>query len=218
MCISPETDGASAELEGGKDIDDLMQNELGQNYESADFYPGLPGGEIDRLIEKGFAVRYGSWEAVLAHFGGALVSKLACIVKQRVDGSLKVRNVLDLRRSGYNSHVALAEREVLPRMKDLVDDAVEMAKNLQHGEAIYGMIADFEDALPHPDRGAERVEVSDRAPPGEGLRVDTGRFCVEAPVAVSCRGGCQSQVRHSGGQDNRTSLEWCRCAERMDGT
>ena len=73
-----------------------------------------------------------------------MVSKLACIVKHRDDGSWKVRNVLDLRRSGCNSHAALAERVVLPRMKDLVDDVVDLAKNLQHGEGIRGMIADFE--------------------------------------------------------------------------
>ena len=146
--IFPETDVTDAAAEDSKDInEEIVQTEPGQNYDSVDFYPELSGGEVDRLIEKGFAVRYGSWDEVLSDFGGALVSKLACIVKQRDDGSLKVRNVLDLRRSGYNEHVALAERVVLPRMKDLVDDAVGLAKGLRHDESIYGMIADFEDAF-----------------------------------------------------------------------
>ena len=105
-----------------------MQTEPGQNCESVGFYPDLSEGDVDRLIEEGFAVRR-FW------------------LTSGFDRNLKVRNVLDLRRSGSNSHVALADRVVLPRMKDLVDDSVDLAKHLLHDECINDMIADFENAL-----------------------------------------------------------------------
>ena len=57
-----------------------------------------------------------------------LVSKLACVVKTREDGTLKVRNVLDLLRSGNNDGVQLRERVVLARVKDLVEDVCDLKR------------------------------------------------------------------------------------------
>ena len=75
------------------------------------------------------------------------MSKLACIIKVRDDGTRKVRNVLDLRRSGYNEMVSLPERVVLPRLRDILDDARALARGAVAGEECYGMIADFEHAF-----------------------------------------------------------------------
>ena len=125
----------------------VTQAEPDDNYASAIVEAELSGAEVDRLIAKGFAVWYEDWPDVLAAFGGALVSKLACIVKTRDDGTLKVRNVLDLRRSGYNDMVEVPERVVLPRLRDLVDDARALAREAGEGEECFGMVADFEDAF-----------------------------------------------------------------------
>ena len=117
------------------------------NYASVVMEAELSGAEVDRLITKGYAVRYDTWEDVIEAFGGALVSKLACIVKARDDGTLKVRNVLDLRRSGYNRLVAVPERVVLPRLHDLVEDSRVLMRHAKQGEECFGMVADFEDAF-----------------------------------------------------------------------
>ena len=80
----------------------LVDEEPSSNYKFVEEAVELSGAEVDRLIEKGYAVKYESWQDVIEALGEVLVSKLACIVKTREDGTLKVRNVLDLRWSGYN--------------------------------------------------------------------------------------------------------------------
>ena len=75
------------------------------NYASVEEAPELAAAEIDRFVANKFAVHYASWDEVVQEFGKSLVSKIARIVKVRDDGTLKVRNVLDLRRSGFNAHV-----------------------------------------------------------------------------------------------------------------
>ena len=125
----------------------LVDEEPSSNYKSVEEAVELSGAEVDRLIEKGHAVKYESWQDVIEALGEVLVSKLACIVKTREDGTLKVRNVLDLRRSGYNDGVRLKERIVLPRVKDLVEDVCDLKRCAGNSEECYGMVADFEDAF-----------------------------------------------------------------------
>ena len=62
------------------------------------------------------------------------MSKLACIIKVRDDGTRKVRNVLDLRRSGYNEMASLPEGVVLPRLRNLLDDARALVRGAAVGE------------------------------------------------------------------------------------
>ena len=50
-----------------------------------------------------------------------LVSKLAAIVKQKPDGTEKVRIIIDMLRSRCNEFVRLNERVVLPRMRDVIE-------------------------------------------------------------------------------------------------
>ena len=118
------------------------------NYSSVVDEPELSAAEVDRLIDKGFAKLYHSWDEVMADFESVLVSKLAVIVKEREDGTQKVRLVLDLRRSGYNNVVKCEERIVLPRLKDLVDEALSlMEENSATDSSVFLLIADFEDAF-----------------------------------------------------------------------
>ena len=135
--------------EAAKTLNDskLVEDEPANNYRSVEEVAELSGAEIDRLIEKGYAVKYDTWQDVTNAFGGVLVSKLACIVKEKEDGTRKVRNVLDLRRSGYNEVVKLKERIVLPRVQDLIGDARDLKRSSRAGELCYGMAADFEDAF-----------------------------------------------------------------------
>ena len=143
--IFPATDGDAAA--DSKEKGRVSAEEPAGNYASVEKEAELSGAEIDRLVAKGYAVRYETWDDVRAAFGGALVSKLACVVKTREDGTLKVRNVLDLRRSGYNEWVVLPERVVLPRLRDAIDDARALKRAAADGEECFGMVADFEDAF-----------------------------------------------------------------------
>ena len=95
------------------------------------------GGQAHR---EGYAVKYESWLDVIEALGEVLVSKLGCIVKTREDGTLKVRNVLDLRRSGYIDGVQLKERIVLPRVKDLVEDVCDLKRCAGNSEECHGMV------------------------------------------------------------------------------
>ena len=56
--------------------------------------------EVCRIADKGFIERFRSWDEVVARWPKAIASKVALIVKERDDGTTKVRMVIDLRRSG----------------------------------------------------------------------------------------------------------------------
>ena len=62
---------------------------------------------------------------------------------------------MDLRRSLVSSLVVAPERIVLPRLRDVLIDAVTLLQKREHHEQVEAMVADFDDAfhsLPiHPD-------------------------------------------------------------------
>ena len=90
-----------------------------KEYESLDFMEA-----VRRLAERGFVAVYPNWAAVRARFGQVVVSKMAAIVKEKPDGSTKLRIIIDMRSSQVNSCVRLHERIVPPRILDLVSDAL----------------------------------------------------------------------------------------------
>ena len=71
--------------------------------------------EINRHVNKGFAKRV-SWERVQQTLGQTgTVSKMAFILKEKEDGSVKRRIILDVRWSLGNSRSRVEERKVFPR-------------------------------------------------------------------------------------------------------
>ena len=76
--------------------------------------------ELARFAEKGYLTKYVSWDALCADFQGVIVSNLAAITKERADGTVKLRLIVDMWRSGLNKHVVLNDRIVLPRARDVV--------------------------------------------------------------------------------------------------
>jgi hypothetical protein len=88
---------------------------------------------------------------------------VALIVKEKPDGSLKSRLIIDLLRSGVNGDVVLKERVVLPRIADFVDGIVDLMEYdldspLDDDEWYDLATVDFEDAfhtilLREADRG-----------------------------------------------------------------
>ena len=103
--------------------------------------------EIARLAEKGFVTIYKDWDAVRARFGNVVVSKMAAVVKSKDDGSTKLRIIIDMLRSRVNEHVRLHERIVLPRLQDLVADAMAITDCDGCQEFVDMMVIDWADAF-----------------------------------------------------------------------
>jgi hypothetical protein len=76
--------------------------------------------EIRRYLEKGFCMELDENE-LKRQFPTGTISKLALILKEKEDGSIKRRVIIDLLRSGGNSRCKIRERIVLPRVQDVVD-------------------------------------------------------------------------------------------------
>jgi hypothetical protein len=96
------------------------------NYRSFIDAPEDAEIEVQRYVEKGFAILM-DWDEVQTHFDKGTVSKLALILKEKPDGSIKRRVVVDLLRSGGNSRTVTPERIVLPRIVDITKMARDMA-------------------------------------------------------------------------------------------
>ena len=125
------------------------------NYKSFEEAKKYAEPEVQRIIAAGYVKDLGTWKDVVKAYGKVAVSKLACIVKVRKDGSVKARLVIDLRRSGVNRCVRLSERVVLPRIKEVLEDATYLLSQAGAGDEVEAMVADFKDAfhtLPvHPE-------------------------------------------------------------------
>ena len=100
------------------------------NYKSVQEQPVEAKIEIDRNIRRGFVVRL-SWKEVEERFETGTCSRMALLLKQKQDGSVKRRIILDMRRSGGNSRAKVDERIILPRLGDVVG----MVKDLKSKES-----------------------------------------------------------------------------------
>ena len=106
--------------------------------------------ELSRLIDEGYATRYPNWDAVRRRWGEVAVSKLACIVKEKDDKTVKVRIIIDFLRSHVNKAVKMQERAVLPRLKDVALDLIDLIEKggLDEAERPLELLAvDFKDAF-----------------------------------------------------------------------
>ncbi|CAE8623358.1 unnamed protein product [Polarella glacialis] len=141
-----------SELRAGNEVSTtapeiVMKFEPAANYKSVEEQRELAGEEIDRAITKGYASWRATWKELLEEFGEVVVSMMACIIKERPDGTLKVRLVADLRRSGCNEFVSASERIVLPRPSEAVEDITALGEALEDGEEVWLGVADFVDAV-----------------------------------------------------------------------
>ena len=123
------------------------QSAVGGNYQSFKDAGPPAEAELQRTIDAGHAEFVGTFAEAKKRYGNIAVSKLACIVKDKPDGSKKVRIVVDLRRSLVKSLVVAPERVVLPRLRDVLDDAFALIRECKHHEQVEAMVSDFQDAF-----------------------------------------------------------------------
>ena len=133
------------------------------NYVSVRDHKEKVEAELTRLCGKGYILKYTSWEELNQQFQGVIVSKLAAITTEKPDGSVKLRLIVDMRRSGLNEHVVLNERILLPRLRDVVKDVMSLqAQQSSKGEeGVELAVVDFVDAYQtigvHPDEQRHQV-------------------------------------------------------------
>ena len=118
------------------------------NYKSYEEAKPLVDKELERLRRLLYVQKIGTWEDVVKLFGDAvIVSKLAAVIKERSDGSLKVRLIVDFLRSGVNACLKVGERVVLPRLRDALRNIMWMQTKAEGGDGIELFVADFMDAF-----------------------------------------------------------------------
>ena len=120
--VFPRTDDVSAAIKAPQVNGILLEDWDGSatNYRSFEEVSERSQAELDRMVAEGRAVTADTWDEVVQLLGpAAKLTRLACIVKQKDDGSEKVRLIVDVRRSRINGLIFLTERVVLPRIAAL---------------------------------------------------------------------------------------------------
>lgn len=134
---------------------ELPDHTLHKNYTSVDDDPAA-GPEVERLIETGFVQAFSTHDELSKWLGGPPhLSKLGMITKEK-DGRVKRRLILDCKESGVNRLARSGGRLILPRVSDIVDDALYlMSQSTGPDQQIEWLILDFTDwfyNVPlHPD-------------------------------------------------------------------
>lgn len=123
--IFPMTEDEEANSDAAPEMQLQMEVE---NYKGFKEEPEHPQVEVQRYLDKGFCVEL-SESQLQQQFPTGTVSKLALIVKEKEDGSVKRRVIIDLLRSGGNTRCKVRERIVLPRIVDVRDSLKYLREN-----------------------------------------------------------------------------------------
>ena len=119
------------------------------NYKSFSEAGEKAQSQLDKLLEQQRAKLYHSWADVVADLGAdAQLTKVACLIKTKEDGTEKVRLIIDSRRSGTNGKMTIRERVVLPRISDVAASLHRLLTcNKGYNTWPLLMSADFSDAF-----------------------------------------------------------------------
>lgn len=135
----PQTSEDTAAVEASKLEGRFMEDTAGnhQNYVSFNEAGMKAQKHLDIMVQNGRAECFRSWEAVVTKYGPECrLTKLACLIKIKDDGTEKVRLVVDSKRSGVNGMAFIRERVVLPRVSDIAASWTKLlAANYSNAEA-----------------------------------------------------------------------------------
>ena len=123
--IFPACEASKAQEAAAEFLQKKTSNEVYENDASFAEHSPLAKEELDRLISEGHLEKIGTWTEVLKRWPNAIATKLAVLVKEKSDNSLKVRFIVDMLRSGINGMVTAQERIVLPRGHDLITSTLD---------------------------------------------------------------------------------------------
>lgn len=121
--------------------------EVERNYKSFEENKEGSKKEMARLEAEGHLERIGDWHQVRRRWPKAIATRVATLVKQKSDGSQKVRFIVDMLRSGVNSLAVAGERIVLPRATDLINSTLDLWESAKRGESLEFLTIDIADAF-----------------------------------------------------------------------
>ena len=142
-----DTEAVKASKEHGEFISD--EDGFLTNYTSFQEAGQLAQEVVEEMHAQGRVEKFQSWKEVVSTFGeDARLSRMACIVKMRPDGSQKVRLVIDTRRSGVNGLASIRERVILPRVADIALSWMRLRRTSYHSHGDAEMMStDFSEAF-----------------------------------------------------------------------
>ena len=133
---------------------------LRRNFEGWTNHPSAEEWKTDLnqlILEahgKGFCTLYDSMEEATAEVGRTpVLNKLGVIVKQKGE-TRKARIIWDLRESGVNNLCSQGERVLLPKLSDVVGDAIEVIRS---GGSPKFLAIDIRDAFHNIPAGSDRA-------------------------------------------------------------
>ena len=108
-----------------------------------------PGHQvIQEHVTSGFGLLFRDRAAAEAYMQGQVVTApLGTISKQRPDGSMKHRVIMDLRLNQVDDTVSMPERQVLPTAFSHALDMTELAEGLEDDQAVRTLVLDVRDAF-----------------------------------------------------------------------
>ena len=127
----PSSEGVFPPSRGKEAVEDVtpeLEDQINVvNYKSFIDYAEDVAIEVERLVEANFAKVINKQRAV-EKFGEGTVSRIALLVKQKEDLTVKRRIIVDMRRSGGNDRATCPERIILPRIQDVTKMGQDMAR------------------------------------------------------------------------------------------
>lgn len=133
----PSSEGVFPPSKGKDAVEDVTPELEDQikvvNYKSFVDFPEDAAIEVDRLVEANFA-KVINKKVAAQKFGEGTVSRIALLVKQKEDMTVKRRIIVDMRRSGGNDRASCPERIILPRIQDVTKMGQDMAKRCSEVE------------------------------------------------------------------------------------
>ena len=160
MALAPSSAVESSRLYAKLNAHETWNPQRHENYKSYYVNNGAHAEEeVARIKERNFVTIIKDWTDVLLKWPRATASKVALIVKERIDKTLKLRFVVDLRRSGVNGEAEIPERVVLPRILDFANSIIDLLETKKVNDDIELFVLDFADAfytiwLREKDRGS----------------------------------------------------------------
>jgi hypothetical protein len=125
----------------------LESGEPWANYTSYEENKELADKEIERELQEGYLVWRSTREELEELIGALVPAKIGVIVKIKADGSIKIRLIHDMKRSGTNGRIRVRERLVLPRIADIIESLKALLRSRRPHEVLQMLATDFKDAF-----------------------------------------------------------------------
>ena len=102
---------------------------------------------LEGYVQQGWLSEFASLAELETYVQGRpILSKFACISKERPDGSIKRRIIMDSKASGVTAASRKQYRAVLPRQTDLMQGTLHLQSLAKPAEAVWYLVQDAVDA------------------------------------------------------------------------